>query len=72
LGTLEVIDRLKSAHFTTQKSWLPSALTAVKDPVVSVERGLVVDVVKDAAVEEAAGGFLETLTKLTSSPSVEL
>jgi hypothetical protein len=74
LAILEVVDTLISAHLATQKSWLPSALNVVKDPVMNVARDLVVDVVvKDVAIEEAAGGLLEPLAELISSmPSLEL
>jgi hypothetical protein len=40
-------------------------LSVARDPVVNVERGLVVDVVEDMAIEEAAA-------ELTSIPSYEL
>jgi hypothetical protein len=39
--------------------------------VVIVVRGLVVDMVEDVAIEEAAGGLLKTMAELTSMPSHE-
>jgi hypothetical protein len=65
---MKAVERLKSAHLTTMRSWLPSALNVVKDIVVNVMRDLVVDVV----IEEAAGGLIEAVAELISMPSLEL
>jgi hypothetical protein len=40
----------------------------VRDLVVNVVRGLIVDVVEDAATEESAGGLIEILPKLIAMP----
>jgi hypothetical protein len=47
-------------------------LHVVRDLVVNVVRALVVDVMEDVAIEEAAGGLLETRAELISVPSLEL
>jgi hypothetical protein len=70
--TMEVADILRSAHLTTKSLWLPSALNVVKDVVVNVMRGLIVDVVEDVAIEDAAGGLLKPLAELISMPSLGL
>jgi hypothetical protein len=72
LVTLEVVEKLKSAHFLSHRSWLPSAVNVVRDMVVNVVRGRVVDVVEDVAITEAAGGFLKTFAELISMLSQEL
>jgi hypothetical protein len=49
---------------------------SLKDPKVpsalSAERDIVADVVVVMAIEEAEDGLLQTLTELTSMPSIEL
>jgi hypothetical protein len=57
---------------TTERSWLLSASSVVKDLFVNVMRDLVVDVVDDVAIDEAAGGLLEILAELISISSMEL
>jgi hypothetical protein len=64
---MEAADMLKSAHLKAQMSYLQSASIDVK--------ALVVDVVEAVAIEEAAGGLLQTLAELTwllQTPSFEL
>jgi hypothetical protein len=58
---IEAADFLRSALLMTHRSKVPSARSAVRD--------IVVDVVEAMVIEEAAGGFLQALTELNSSPS---
>jgi hypothetical protein len=64
MATLEAANLLRNARLATQRSWLLSALTVVKD--------FVVDVVEDVTIEEATGELLQTLAECTSTPSLEL
>jgi hypothetical protein len=60
MSTTEAADLLKCALSTTLRPWLLSALNVVRDLVV------------DVAMEDAAGGLLQTLAESISTPSMEL
>jgi hypothetical protein len=61
---MEATDFPKSALSRIHRSRGPSAVSAVKD--------IVVDVVGVVVIEEAKDGLLQTLSDLTSTPSLEL